>query len=329
MSETADDQEANRVPQNSVAHSQLLLFCKGLAMGLGDSVPGVSGGTIAVITNIYDKLIFSITSIDLVALKLIFSGRIKAAWQHFNGSFLAVLSLCILAGLVISANTVLYLLENEFEALMAFFLGLVLASCWLLKQEFDLRRAKNLVAMCVGAALTIVVGMIAPRVVDLSLLYLFFSAAIAICAMILPGLSGAFILLLLGVYEFILGALIELELLYILVFVAGCVTGLLLFSRLLAWLLSNYHQLCYGCITGMLVGSVSVLWPWQYTQSAYTDAAGTAHLLLKVNVLPTNYVDLTGSEPALLLVSLCALGGALLVLLLHRVFNSKPALSAS
>lgn len=329
MSETADDQESKRDSQRPAAHAPVVLFFKGLAMGLGDSVPGVSGGTIAVITNIYDKLIFSIKALDLAALKLVFSGRIKDAWHHVNGSFLAVLALGILAGLLISANTVLYLLDNEFEALMAFFLGLVLASSWLLKNEFDLRRASNLVALCVGVALTVAVGMIAPRVVDLSLPYIFFSAAIAICAMILPGLSGAFILLLLGVYEFILGALIALELLYILVFIAGCVTGLLLFSRVLAWLLHSYHQLCYGCITGMLIGSVSVLWPWQHTQSSYTDASGAVQPLLRVNVLPTDYADLTGSEPALFLVSLCALGGALLVLLLHWVFNSKPALSKS
>ena len=325
MSAAADDRENQQGSQAAGAASHTLLFCKGLAMGLGDSVPGVSGGTIAVITNIYDQLIFSIKSVDGTAVKLLFDRRVNAAWRHINGTFLSVLALGILCGLLISANTVLYLLANQFEALMAFFLGLVLASSWLLKDEFDVGQAKNLVALLLGALLTLAMGMISPRIAELSLVYVFFSASLAICAMILPGLSGAFILLLLGVYEFILLALIEFNLPYILVFIAGCVVGLLLFSRVLAWLLNSYHQLSYGCITGMLLGSITVLWPWQHTVSSYTDAAGEVQPLISVNVLPTNYAEVTGLEPALLLALMCFLAGALLVFGLHRLFNSKPA----
>ena len=325
MSAAADERENQRGSQASGAGSHTLLFCKGLAMGLGDSVPGVSGGTIAVITHIYDQLIFSIKSVDGTAVKLLFDRRVKAAWRHINGTFLSVLALGILCGLLISANTVLYLRANQFEALMAFFLGLVLASSWLLKNEFEVGQAKNLVALLLGALFTVAMGMISPRIAELSLVYVFFSASLAICAMILPGLSGAFILLLLGVYEFILLALIEFNLPYILVFIAGCVVGLLLFSRVLAWLLHSYHQLSYGCITGMLLGSITVLWPWQHTVSSYTDAAGEVHPLLRANVLPTNYAEVTGLEPALLLALMCFLAGALLVFGLHRLFNSKSA----
>lgn len=323
MSVAADDRKNQRGSQATGVRSHTLLFCKGLAMGLGDSVPGVSGGTIAVITNIYDQLIFSIKSVDLTAVNLLFSGRVMDAWRHVNGTFLSVLALGILSGLLTSANTVLYLLANQFEALMAFFLGLVLASSWLLKDEFEVAQAQNLVALLLGVLLTVVVGMISPRVAELSLVYVFFSASLAICAMILPGLSGAFILLLLGVYEFILGALIYFNLPYIGVFIAGCVVGLLLFSRLLAWLLHRYHQLSYGCITGILLGSITVLWPWQHTVSSYTDAAGEVHPLLRANVLPTNYAEVTGLEPVLLLTFVCSVSGALLVLVLHRLFNSR------
>lgn len=329
MSAAADDRDHQRGSQPSSAAAHTLLFCKGLAMGLGDSVPGVSGGTIAVITNIYDQLIFSIKSVDVTAVKLLFSGRVSAAWRHINGTFLSLLALGILCGLLISAHTVLYLLANEFEALMAFFLGLVLASAWLLKDEFEVKQASNLGALLLGALLTVAVGMIDPRVAELSLVYVFFSASIAICAMILPGLSGAFILLLLGVYEFILAALIEFNLPYIGVFIAGCVVGLLLFSRLLAWLLHRYHQLSYGCITGMLLGSITVLWPWQHTVSSYTDAAGELHSLVRANVLPTNYAEVTGLEPALLLVCVCVVAGAFVVLLLHRVFNADSGWAGS
>ena len=212
---------------------------------------------------------------------------------------------------------------------MAFFLGLVLASAWLLKDEFEVKQASNLGALLLGALLTVAVGMIDPRVAELSLVYVFFSASIAICAMILPGLSGAFILLLLGVYEFILAALIEFNLPYIGVFIAGCGVGLLLFSRLLAWLLHRYHQLSYGCINGMLLGSITALWPWQHTVSSYTDAAGELHSLVRANVLPTNYAEVTGLEPALLLVFVCVVAGAFVVLLLHRVFNADSGWAGS
>lgn len=301
--------------------SSLLLFCKGLAMGIGDSVPGISGGTIAVITNIYDKLIYSIRSVDLQAAKLLMHGQLAALWQHVNGNFLLILMLGILSGLIISANTVLYLLENEFEALMAYFLGLVLASSWLLKDEFEFTRSRNLFALALGAALTLAVGMLSPRVGDLSLMYLFFSGAIAICAMILPGLSGAFILLLLGVYQSILNALLSIDVVSIAIFTSGCVVGLLSFSRILAWLLKFHHQLSYAGITGMLLGSITVLWPWQQALSSYVDSSGEEHVLASANVLPSSYAQLTGNAPEVGLAALCALAGLTTVILLHRVFN--------
>ncbi len=245
-------------------------------MGLGDSVPGVSGGTIAVITKIYDQLVFSIRAVDLEAGKLLFTGRVLAAWQHVNGSFLLTLALGILSGLLVSANTILFFLENYFPPLMAFFVGMVLSSSWLLKNKFSLAVWQNIVALLLGLLLTVGIGLISPRSTELSLLYIFFSGALAISAMILPGLSGAFILLLLGVYEFILGALINFNWPYIFVFGLGCTVGLLAFSRVLTWLLLRYYQLSYGFIVGMLLGSVPALWPWQHAEQA---TMGTASLI--------------------------------------------------
>ncbi len=248
-------------------------------MGLGDSVPGISGGTIAVITKIYDQLVFSIRAIDLQAGKLLFSGRVAAAWQHVNGSFLLILALGILSGLLVSANTVLFLLENYFPPLMAFFIGMVLSSIWLLRNEFSLAVWQNVVALLLGLLLTLGTGFISPRSTELSLLYIFFSGALAVSAMILPGLSGAFILLLLGVYKFILDALVNFNWPYIFVFGLGCAVGLLAFSRVLSWLLRQHHQLAYGFIVGMLSGSVSALWPWQHAGQA---TMGMASLLASV-----------------------------------------------
>lgn len=302
-----------------------VIYAKGVAMGMGDAVPGISGGTIAVITHIYDKLIFSIRSVDMQAVRLLAAGKFAAVWQHFNGTFLLVLALGILSGLLISANTVLYLLDNSFEALMAFFIGLVLASSWLLKTECNLGTWPNLVALGLGALFTIAIGFLPHANGNFSLLAMFFSGVIAICAMILPGLSGAFILLLLGVYEYILTALIEFNLPVILVFMLGCVVGLLAFSRVLAWLLKNFHELSYGFIIGMLLGSLSILWPWQHAQSYFTDSSGELHILRALNVWPTQYAELTGQAPQVVLVFICLLAGGVLVLALERVFAHTRA----
>jgi len=294
-------------------------------MGMADSVPGVSGGTVAVITNIYDRLIYSIKSIDLTALKLFFTGKFSRFWQHINGNFLLVLALAILVGLSLSANTVLYLIDNQFELLMAFFIGLVLASSWLLKNKFEVRSGLNLLALGLGGTLTLAVSFLSPVNVDLSLTYLFFCGGIAICAMILPGVSGAFLLIILGAYEYVLGALVELNLVVILVFMAGAAIGLLLFSRFIAWALTHYHELSYGFLTGMLIASIQVLWPWQQVLSYYTDSDGEQHALQSSNVLPINYETLTGNAPQLMAVIVFFVLGVGLVISFDRMFGTDGA----
>ena len=297
-----------------------LLYAKGVAMGLGDSVPGVSGGTIAVITNIYDALIHSIRRVDLVALRLVLRGRFGEAWRHCNGTFLLLLAAGILSGLLLSARSVLYLLENWYVGLMAFFIGLVLASAWLLRHSFSWRHPANLLARAGGVGLILAVNTLQASSGAVSAPYLFLCGALAICAMILPGLSGAFILLLLGAYQYMLEALLTAELVSIAAFVAGCVAGLLAFSRLLAWLLARFHALSYAAINGLLLGSLAVLWPWQRAVSFYVDSDGVSQPLRTENVSPLNYARLTGEEPMLWLAAVAVVAGFALVLLLHRAF---------
>lgn len=298
-----------------------ILYAKGVAIGLGDSVPGISGGTIAVITNVFDKLIFSIKAVDVQALRFLLQRQFAALWQHINGNFLSLLGLGILSGLLISANTVLYLLDNRFEALMGFFVGLVIASTWLLKDKSDLRAFKNLIALVIGVVFTVAIGLLPQADGNFSLVAIFFSGVIAICAMILPGLSGAFILVLLGVYEFMLTSLVEFNFPVIFVFMSGCAIGLLAFSRVLAWLLANFHGLSYGVIIGMLCGSLYTLWPWQHTQPEYTGNGGEMPIAQKINVLPTQYNELTGHDPQLALVLFALLVGGVLVLGLEQFFK--------
>ncbi len=294
-------------------------------MGLGDSVPGISGGTIAVITKIYDQLVFSIRAIDLQACRLLIKGRFSQAWQHINGNFLLILAAGILSGLLVSANTVLFLLENYYAPLMAFFIGMILSSTWLLKNEFSVSSWQNTLALILGLLLAISMGFISQRSTELSLMSVFFSGVVAISAMLLPGLSGAFILLLLGVYEFILTALLEFNLPYILVFMLGCGIGLLAFSRVLSWLLWKHHQLSYGFISGMLLGSVSALWPWQQT---ILDGSGAAATLQRVNMLPQTYTQQTGDASMLLASMFALVFGVAVVVLLQTVFvtpSSSPS----
>jgi putative membrane protein len=302
MSDNSSRQTHKITGSIETLREKVMLFLKGVAMGLGDSVPGISGGTIAVITKIYDQFVFSIRAVDLRACGLFFTGQFNAFWQHINGTFLLILALGILCGLLISANTVLFLLEGYFVPLMAFFIGMVLASSALLRNEFSFGAWQNILALFLGLLLAVSIGLVSPRSAELSLIYVFFSGAIAISAMILPGLSGAFILLLLGVYEFILGALLDFDLPYILVFMLGCGVGLLAFSRVLSWLLHDHHQLSYGFITGMLLGSVPVLWPWQEAEGGYT-------MLL----------------PAIV----CLVLGVAIVVLLQVVFSTKPSESSN
>jgi putative membrane protein len=302
----------------------LLLFFKGMAMGVGDSIPGVSGGTIAVITNIYEELIQSLSKIDITALTLFFRGSFNKCWLHINGKFLFTLALGIFAGLLVSANSILYLLENRFEVLMAFFIGLVFSSVWFLKSEVDWWAWENGLAALLGLLVAIAVSMIPPQLAAINYFTIFFSGMVAICAMILPGLSGAFILLILGVYEFILSALTSFQLDFIVVFAAGCAIGLLSFTHVLAWLLKKYHALAYSVICGMLLGSINSLWPWQKLNATYTDSADELQPLTSQNLSPFSYSELTGNEPYFWAALASLFAGVLVVVILHKGFESQP-----
>jgi len=296
---------------------------KGMAMGAADSVPGVSGGTIAVIARIYDELIFSIRSINLAALRVLYKDGIARAWDYINGSFLLALFIGIVVSLRLSAGLVLYLLENHFEPLMAFFIGLVFASCWSLKAEFRQRTLGIAVALLCGMAVTLLVGLMSPQTGTASGIYLFFCGLVAICAMILPGLSGAFLLLVLGVYDYVLTAVIELNLTIIFIFVSGCGLGLLLFSRVLAWTLSRYRDLSYAFLTGMLLASIEILWPWQMATSTFVDLDGHITVLQSSNVSPSSYMQVTGQEPQFLAVCVTLVAGFLLIFGFDKLFRKS------
>lgn len=290
---------------------RLSIFLKGMAMGVADSVPGVSGGTIAVMAGVYEELIHSLKNLNPVTLWGYRKQGIAGFWRSINGSFLMALLLGIVSALFISANTVLYLLEFHYPQLMAFFCGLVLASTWYLLQQVPRWNLPNGLLFLLGAGVTLLIAFVNPMAAQVSYWYLFLCGAIAICAMILPGISGAFILLLLGVYDFVLSALRGLDLAVIVVFASGCALGLLSFAHLLSWTFEHYRDRTYAFLTGMLLASVVVLWPWKLVPE---DAVlGTQYLS------PSAYAATTGAPSTILSVLLLLLLGFALVLFFERI----------
>jgi putative membrane protein len=283
-------------------------------MGMGDAVPGVSGGTIALITGIYPRLLLSIGCFDLTLLRLLLQRQWRASWQHVQGGFLLLLGSGILSGLLLSANTVLLLLESQRQPLMGLFVGLVLASAFTLLGHSDWTNWRCWLAALAGLALTALVALLNPLGLPPTLPNLFIGGLVAISAMILPGLSGAFILLLLGLYEPVLDALVSRQWLQILVFALGCGLGLLAFSRLLSWLLDRYSALTYAWVWGLLLGSLQILWPWRLA-----DPAQPA-LTRPVSPLHPEVAD-----PQLALTMVAALFGVVLVLALQFVVSRNPA----
>ncbi len=247
-----------------------MVAVKGACMGAADVIPGVSGGTIAFITGIYDQLIGSINSINGTAVKLFFSGKFKEFWKHINGNFLLSLFCGIIISVLSLAGLMQYLLEHHPIQTWAFFFGLIVASSIFILRGIEGWNLKSVIFLILGVILGIVVCTLSPTQTPDALWFIFLSGALAICAMILPGISGSFILLILGKYKYIMGTITGVttgtavgEGLVILgVFAVGAVCGILAFSRFLHWLLARYHKQTLLVLAGFIIGSLVKVWPW-------------------------------------------------------------------
>ncbi|MFT6892348.1 MAG: putative membrane protein, partial [Halioglobus sp.] len=239
------------------------IFLRGLMMGAADIVPGVSGGTVAFITGIYSRLLGSIRAFDLQCLKLVFQRDVKKAWQHVDGSFLTALLLGIATSILTLARLVSWLLEQYPMPLWASFFGLILASALVLLRQVKTWSVLRFLNLAVGVAIAVFIALSPLAAFDPTVAMIFLSGFLAICAMILPGISGSFILVLLGMYGTVLSALKSFDLLFILVFAIGAAAGLMCFSRVLHWLLSRFHESTMALLTGFLFGSLAVVWPWK------------------------------------------------------------------
>jgi putative membrane protein len=299
---------------NNLGH-HFLLFLKGLAMGAADVVPGVSGGTIAFISGIYIELINSIKSLNIKALKVLRHQGLAAAWQHINGNFLAVLLAGVFTSLFSLAQVMQYLLAQYPLPLWSFFTGLIVGSVIYLLRQHPPSLAVDKGLFVLGIALAYGLS-IAPAGDHTTM---FFAGTIALCAMILPGISGSFILVLLGLYPVFIGAIANVQLDILLVFGSGGILGLMAFSRLLSWLLDNYQTMVIALMCGFLVGSLNIIWPWKLVTESVLSHSGKTIVLASENLLPGQFAELVDQDPLTSICILASIFGLLLVLGLEYV----------
>lgn len=263
-----------------------LLILKGMGMGAADVVPGVSGGTIAFIVGIYQELLDSIKSISKNSLKLLFTGKFAAFWKEINGNFL----LSIVTGICVSvfslAKIITFLLVTHPILVWSFFFGLVLASTWFVSKDIKQWNWKTILSYIIGIAAAYYITVSTPTETPDNLFFVFLCGAIAICAMILPGISGSFILVLLGKYFYIMEAVKSLNILVILVFTGGAFLGITTFSRVLSFALRKFHDITIAVLAGFMLGSLNKVWPWKKTIETYLDSQGVTKPLIETNILP-------------------------------------------
>jgi len=298
--------------------ANLLTYLKGMAMGAADVVPGVSGGTIALIAGIYEKLLDSINSVDIEAFHLLRKGQIKALWSKVNGSFLLALLLGICTSILTLANLITYLIKNYPIPVWSFFCGLIIISALMILRDVKRWNVLAMVALPVGVAIAYWITGMVPGSSNNNLFFIFGAGMIAICAMILPGISGSFLLLVMGKYEYILNALVERDVVTLAVFGLGCIVGIMAASRAISWLLKHYPAITISILSGFMLGSINKLWPWKKILSYRLSSSGEQEPFLTENIWPHHYLTITGEEPYFLAAIFAFCFGMALVIGIER-----------
>lgn len=261
----------------------IIIAFKGAAMGAADAVPGVSGGTIAFISGIYQELINTISNVNLSLISTFKNEGLKAFWIQVNGNFLVAL----LTGIVISFASFMrvakYLIENHPVLIWSFFFGLVIASILFIGKQIQKWSVVTVIAIILGASAAYYITTLPSLSQNDNPLFLFFAGAIAICAMILPGISGSFILLILGAYKALSNAIHDWDFKKVGIFALGALVGLLSFSRVLKWLFKNYNNTTLAVLTGFIFGSLNKIWPWKLTEEVMDKVSG--------NILPFSEIS--------------------------------------
>ena len=298
----------------------IIISLKGMAMGAADVVPGVSGGTIAFISGIYEELLNSISSFKFSLINVLKNEGIKVVWKKINGSFLLALFIGICFSVLSLAKLIENLLENHPILMWSFFFGLVLASIIYIAKQIKLWNIKCYLYLIFGLIFAYYITTLNPVITqNSSPWFLFLAGMIAICAMILPGISGSFILVLLGAYKPILNAINTKDFFSIIIFMAGAVLGLLTFSRVLKWLFSTYKNYTLALLIGFIAGSLNKIWPWKETISWRTNSKGIEVPFTTTSVSPFSF----DGDSKLLMAGLLAIIGFGLILLLEKLAVKK------
>ncbi|MGM0550617.1 MAG: DUF368 domain-containing protein [Bacteroidota bacterium] len=301
----------------------LLLILRGMAMGAADVVPGVSGGTIAFITGIYEELIDSIKSINAKAVSILAKEGFGSFWKHVNGNFLA----SVFGGIAISVLSLAKLISHMLEVypimVWAFFFGLIVASAWVVSHRITQWNTGKVLALIAGILIAYFITLLSPAETSDAWWFLFLAGALAICAMILPGISGAFILLLLGKYQFIIEALSTLNIPVIAIVGVGAIIGLLLFSNLLSFLLHRFHDYTVAVLVGFMIGALNKVWPWKRPLETFVDRHGEIKPLVEANIWPTTYAEHFQANSYWLGALITAFIGFALIIVVDRITKEK------
>ena len=291
---------------------------RGLVMGAADVVPGVSGGTIAFITGIYQELLDSLSRIGPHTVTVLFKQGVAAAWRQINGTFLLALFSGVLVSIFSLANLISYLLEEYPIVVWSFFFGLILASVVPIVRRVPRWSWQCWVALILGVVMAVLISEMRPREIPATPYTLFFSGALAICAMILPGISGSFILLMIGIYPKVIQAVHQLQFSALVWFGAGAVTGLLLFSRLLSWLMHRFPSVTLTFLVGILIGSLNIVWPWKLAVGS-SSGAGEELVPVMSNVSPGEFAAVSGEPSYWIGALLASLAAVFLVLAIEWI----------
>ncbi len=293
--------------------SKVYLFFKGVAMGAADIVPGVSGGTIALITGIYEELIESIKNINLRLFKTLFTKGFKTFWHDLNGNFLLTLALGIMSSILLLAQFISYLLLNHEFKIWGVFFGLILSSGILIYREVNNISSSSLTYLLLGILIASIISISGPTTTPNNYFFIFLTGSIAICAMILPGISGSFILLLLSKYEFIINSIKYFKFDVLIVFALGCIFGLLLFSRFLSYLFLNYKDYVLSLLSGFLFGSLLKVWPFKTIIETRINSDGIKEAFVTRPALPN-----TGNIEEIIFFIMFSIVGYLLIYFLQK-----------
>ena len=294
-------------------------------MGAADVVPGVSGGTIALITHIYERLINAIDNVSLSLVLQLFSAERKKAWDALDGSFLLALALGIGTSILLVTGGISWLLTYYPIPLWAFFFGLILGSAFVLKNAVSHWNIVSILMLLLGGCVAFGIGLVSPSEGSESLIYLFFCGLLVVIAMILPGISGAFILVLLGAYGTALEAVAQIKafqtegFIVFAVMASGGLVGLKVFAKLLRWLFTQYKNAVFAVMTGFLLGSLYKVWPWKEVTQYYTNSSGEREPLTAISVIP----DILNSNAQVTLAITAFLLGLILLFLLERLSKNK------